>query len=324
MYKDEVQKMNEEKLQKKFDDEKVSTFIQKYFISLESKKSCLNYWSVIRQMLLWMMENNIIGKDLISEIDPEDFMEIESEDLTLYLRQRETNGISPTTLNVEKNIFSSFWEYLIRSKKCSVDYNIVKSVSYRGISCANGLFKKLPSDQQLDDMENRLGKRKDDFLRIRNIAVFYVLKWTGIRESECAGLDLDDVYLDEDIPYINVLGKGHYREMEKQPVFLTESTSRYLKEWLEFRKTVDNIVDVDALFVNRKGKRFNEAGIKHMFRDNGRGVTPHMVRHWYATYLNKTGNIAFAQQQLRHTSMNTTIGNYSNGVIGMKEMLKSL
>lgn len=324
MYKDEVQKANAEKLQKRFDEENIPQFIQTYFVNLQSKASCKNYWSTIRQMLIWMQDKKVINKDSISEIQPEDFLNIESEDLTIYLREREKNGILPTTLNKEKNVFSSFWEYLARTRKCPVDYNIVKSVAYKGISCNNGLYTKLPTNEQLDDMENKFASRKNDFLRIRNLAVFYVLKWTGIRESECAGLDLCDLYLDAKVPYIMVLGKGHYREIEKAPVFLTESTVRHLNEWLEFRNTMDKAKDTNALFVNRHGERFSEDGIRQLFFSNGNGVTPHMVRHWYATFLNKTDNLAFARQQLRHTSINTTINNYSNGVVGMKDVLKSL
>ena len=324
MYKDELQKQKEETLQKKFNEENIPKFIQTYFVNLQSKTSCKNYWGTIRQMLIWMLDRKVINKANISEIQPEDLLEIESEDLTIYLREREKNGILPTTLNTEKNVFSSFWEYLVRTRKCPVDYNIVRSVAYKGISGGNGLFKKLPTNDQLDAIEEKFAKRKNEFLRIRNLAVFYILKWTGIRESECAGLDLGDLYLDEEIPYIMVLGKGHYREIEKQPVFLTESATQHLREWLGYRSKMDNIIDKEALFLTRNGTRATEENIIKLFKYNGKDVTPHMMRHWYSTYLNTTGNIAFAQQQLRHTSMTTTVNNYSNGAVGMKEMLKGL
>ena len=143
MYKDEVQKRNEENLQRRFEQDNVPQFIQKYFINLESKSSCITYWATIKQLLNWSIEKKLIKKDNISEIEPEDFLEIEAEDVTMYLRERESDGIAPTTLGTEKNRISSFWEYLVRSRKCPVDYNIVRSVSYKGVSTGNGLFKKL-------------------------------------------------------------------------------------------------------------------------------------------------------------------------------------
>lgn len=51
---------------------------------------------------------------------------------------------------------------------------------------------------------------------------------------------------------------------------------------------------------------------------------PHMMRHWYASIMASKGNLAFAQQQLGHTSMMTTINNYANGSVGMKDVLNAM
>ena len=133
-YKIEVQKKNEEKLQRKFDEENISLFIQKYFINIESKAGAINYWVAIKDLLLWLMEKKIINKSVLSDIEADDFYDVESEDITMYLRNKEQGGMSPTTLETRKNIFSSFWKYLQRSNKCPVEQNIIESVSYKGIS----------------------------------------------------------------------------------------------------------------------------------------------------------------------------------------------
>ena len=101
-YKIEVQKKNEEKLQRKFDEENISLFIQKYFINIESKAGAINYWVAIRDLLLWLMEKKIIKKSALSDIEAEDFYEVESEDITMYLRYNEQSGMSPKTT---ENIF---------------------------------------------------------------------------------------------------------------------------------------------------------------------------------------------------------------------------
>ena len=67
--------------------------------------------------------------------------------------------MSPTTLEI-KNIFSSFWEYLKRSKKCPVKENIIADVSYKGISSNNNLIKKFPSETQLKNMEEKSKRKK--------------------------------------------------------------------------------------------------------------------------------------------------------------------
>ena len=51
-------------------------------------------------------------------------------------------------------------------------------------------------------------KKKDQFVRIRNLIILIVLKVTGLRESEIAGLNINKLYLDKEIPYIKVIRKG--------------------------------------------------------------------------------------------------------------------
>ena len=323
-YKAEIQKKNEEKLQRKFDEENISLFIQKYFINIESKAGAINYWVAIRDLLLWLMEKKIINKSALSDIESDDFYDVESEDITMYLRNKEQAGMSPTTLETRKNIFSSFWKYLKRSNKCPVKHNIIESVTYKGISSNNNLVRKLPTEKQLHDMEEKISKRGSGLIQIRNLTVLRLLKGSGIRESELAGLDMDDLFLDEEMPYIKILGKGKYREQEARTVYLTNDATEAMKEWLEKRNGVNCIENVNAVFITKTQKRLSESEIRSLFRNNSDGVTPHMVRHWYATVMAQKGGVVFTQQQLGHTSMNTTINNYANGSYGMKDILLNM
>ena len=324
-YKIEVQRKNEEKLQRKFDEENISLFIQKYFINIESKAGAINYWVAIRDLLLWLMEKKIINKSVLSEIDADDFYDVESEDITMYLRYKEQSGMSPTTLETRKNIFSSFWKYLQRSNKCPVEQNVIEAVSYKGISSNNNLVKKLPSDEQIKQMEEKIANKKDDFLRIRNLTVLRLLKGSGLRESELVGLELKDLFLDEDIPYIKIVGKGKYREIEARDVLLTNDAKVALEEWLEERGKLEGAGDLNAVFITKKIKRMTESDVRKLFEHaSGKQVTPHMMRHWFGTVAAKVGGVAFAQQQLGHTSMSTTINNYANGSYGMKDILANM
>ena len=115
--------------------------------------------------------------------------------------------------------------------------------------------------------------------------------------------------------------KGIFREREARTVYLTGDATSAIKEWLKYRDSLDNIVDKAAVFVNKNGKRLNEYNIQSIFRTYGDGMSPHMIRHWYATVMANTGNLAFSQQQLGHSSVDTTVNNYANGVYGMKDIL---
>ena len=323
-YKDEVQRKNTEKLQRKFNEDNTPGFIQKYFINIESKAGAINYYIAIKDLLVWLMENKTINRNSIAEITPDDFYNVESEDVTMYLKQKEQSGMSPTTLETRKNMFSSFWKYLKRTKVCPVNENIIADVSYKGISSSNNLIKKLPTEKQLQDMEEKIMRKNDEFVRVRNLIILRVLKGTGLRESELAGLNISDLYLDEEMPYIKIIGKGTYREIEARMVYLTSDAASAIKEWLEYRNGLENIVDESAVFLNKNGNRLSEYNIQSIFKTYGMGLTPHMIRHWFATAMANTGNLAFAQQQLGHSSLNTTVNNYANGAYGMRDVLANM
>ena len=324
-YKIEVQNKNAEKLNRKLDELNLPVYMRKYFtVKIESKAGALNYLGVIVDLLNWFIEEKLISKTNILDIEPSDFTDIMAEDITLYLKTKEQNGMSPTTLETRKHIISSFWDYMSRVKGTEIKDKFFKDVTYKGIPSGNNLVKKLPTEKQLNDMEEKIMWKKDIPVRNRNIAIFRVLRGTGIRESELAGLDLSDLHLDEEMPYITILGKGVYREMQNRTVYLCGSALKALKEWLEYRNTLDNIVDTEAVFINKNGTRTTERNIKQIFENYGNGITPHMMRHYYASVMNQNGNLAFVQQQLGHSSVNTTVNNYANGAVGMKDVLNNM
>lgn len=324
-YKIEVQSKNAKKLNSKLDELNLPIYMRKYFtVKIESKAGSLNYLGVIVDLLNWFIEEKLIDKTNISDIEPSDFTDIMAEDITLYLKTKEQNGMSPTTLETRKHMISSFWDYMSRVKGTEIKDGFFKDVTYKGIPSGNNLTKKLPTEKQLNDMEQKIMWKKDIPVRNRNISIFRVLRGTGIRESELAGLDLSDLHLDEEMPYITILGKGVYREMQNRTVYLSGSALKAIKEWLEYRSTLDNIVDTEAVFINKNGTRTTERNIKQIFENYGNGITPHMMRHYYASVMNQNGNLAFVQQQLGHSSVNTTVNNYANGAVGMKEKLMEM
>ena len=329
-YKIEVQNKNSEKLNRKLNELNAPQFLRDYLNELESKSGALNYLVAIKDFLQWLIENNIINKKSISGIEVSDFSDLRPQNISSYLRYKETNGMSPTTTETRKNIIKSFIQDIYSYRECLLRevYNNIedfyKMIKYKGIPSGNNLTKKLPTEKQLNDMEEKIMWKKDIPVRNRNIAIFRVLRGTGIRESELAGLDLSDLHLDEEMPYITILGKGVYREMQNRTVYLSGSALKALKEWLEYRNTLNNIIDTEAVFVNKNGTRTTERNIKQIFENYGNGITPHMMRHYYASVMNQNGNLAFVQQQLGHSSVNTTVNNYANGAVGMKEVLSNM
>lgn len=329
-YKDEVQKKNAEKLQRKFEDDNVPGFIRDFFSQISSRAARINYWITIKDMMLWLLENESISKSNISEILPEDFASVRKPKMISYLGYlKNDKGIKLTTLQTKKNQLGSFWEYLKDEEYVRKNViHMIKSEEFKPTKTNRRKLIKMPLHEDIIEMIEKIQKKKDDFVRIRNLIILRVLRGTGLRESELAGLDIADVYLDEEHPYILVTSKGtyDYTDEGKDIVYLTKDAISALKEWLEYRETLENIIDAKAVFLNKNGKRFTEDNIKTMFKNYSEGkITPHMMRHEYITVITKeSGDITFAQEQARHKSSNVTMFSYDSGASRSLSTLENL
>ncbi len=324
-YKDEVQKKNAEKLQKKFEESNVPLFIRDYFYNLNSEAGKLNYYSVIISMLNWMIDSNRIKRESVSGITESDINSLSKTDMIVYLETLIANGTLPSTINTKKNVLSSFWSHLVDEGIC--DKNIIHSIPKSKFKIKKKNNAKVPLPEDMMEMMEKIKKKKDDFVRERNLMIVRVLKGTGIRESELAGLDLKDLHLDDSNPYITVMGKGVYYTQDAEPVLISKDAKSALEEWLEIRNKVKNIIDDNALFINKNGKRLNERNIQDIFKNySNKKITPHMMRHLYATVLYQESghDAAFVQEQLRHSNVNTTLGTYAAGDSRSYEVLENM
>lgn len=330
-YKDEKQEEYEQRLNKSLNKYNVPRFIQSYFIGINSKIGAVSYWSLLKKFFTWLLDKRIIEKNTIADLNPDDFMKVNYTDIEEFLQEEEKSGILATTTEVHKQQLRSFWKHLVSIHDCPVTRNIVEDVRYQGAKYDNKVAK-YATDQQLYSMEQNVEKKKNDFLRIRNLAVLRVIKGTGIRESELCGLDLEDVFLHGDSdnkkidPFIVVLSKGKYRkERDSRHVYLTKDAINAITEYIDVRNRMDNIVDKHALFLNNRGKRLKEKSVRDIFKQYGKDFSPHMVRHWYATMISaNAGGSDFARQQLGHSSINTTINHYVNSIENMRDILAQM
>lgn len=324
-YKDEVQKKNAGKLQKKFEESNVPLFIRDYFYNLNSEAGKLNYYSVIISMLNWMIDSNRIKRESVSGITESDINSLSKTDMIVYLETLIANGTLPSTINTKKNVLSSFWSHLVDEGIC--DKNIIHSIPKSKFKIKKKNNAKVPLPEDMMEMMEKIKKKKDDFVRERNLMIVRVLKGTGIRESGLAGLDLKDLHLDDSNPYITVMGKGVYYTQDAEPVLISKDAKSALEEWLEIRNKVKNIIDDNALFINKNGKRLNERNIQDIFKNySNKKITPHMMRHLYATVLYQESghDAAFVQEQLRHSNVNTTLGTYAAGDSRSYEVLENM
>jgi integrase/recombinase XerC len=142
---------------------------------------------------------------------------------------------------------------------------------------------------------NQVLRLIDSIEDIRDKLIVRTIYATGVRVSELCNINIEDIDFDEHT--IRIRGKGD----KIRTVFVDEDT---LSELLKF---IGNRI-VGPLFVGQQGKHISSRAIQHIFKHYApQGITPHKIRHSYASELYKRSkNLRVVQENLGHTSIKTT------------------
>jgi integrase/recombinase XerD len=143
---------------------------------------------------------------------------------------------------------------------------------------------------------------------LRDRAILELLYGSGLRISELAGLDVNDVDLEEGS--VRVLGKGGKERDVPLGTFARSAVSAYLTR---ARPALATSKSRSALFLNHRGGRLTRQGCSMMLRQHARRagirgpVSPHTLRHSFATHLLEGGaDVRVVQELLGHASVATT------------------
>ena len=261
-----------------------------------------------------------------------------------YLLDLSLKGYSPNTIQTYKSILHSFNEY-IQSKKHDTNNEMLQNIkqylvymknekkvtqNYLHLVATvirnlfeyeqNQLFLEIPVPKRTKSLPKALNEKevqklihyRDDMidlevmdwkqeLLLRNKLIIMLLYSTGLRVSELVHIKLVDIdFLENNI---RVTGKG----AKDRVVLFDNETRELLKVWLDFRSS-----DSDYLFFNKHGGMISTRIVQNMVRGYGfdclgKRVTPHMLRHSFATHLLKNGvDIRGIQLLLGHSSLSTT------------------
>lgn len=317
MYKDEKQEQNRMKLEKlikkyNFPDELAGFFRNS---SVRSRQGLINYFSSINNFLQWCLENCLMNSfDEIGNIKP-------SNVVTYLTYCHDERGLKPSSIVTIQNNLSSFFNYL-QEEDIIIKSPMLKRNSKLFATKKKKNHKKLPSKQYLDLLEENLSKIPNEISRIKYCTIYRVLKGSGLREIELCGLDMKDIHIEEEYPFITILRKGSYYESELEQIYISNDAAKAIREWLSVR---DNLKpNCDALFLNRSGDRLLERNVLKSINKYSEGnITPHMLRHLYATELySATNDLSFVQEQCGHVvGSSVTLGVYAHGTISSKSAL---
>lgn len=318
-YKNEIGLRYKEKLNNELNEYDCPSVIRSFFGGLSSEVSKYNYWITIRNFLEYMIDNKVIDNTM-NDITCDDLNSIKMSNAMDYFNSI-NDDYKKSSMATKKKQLSSFFTFLKNNR--DVDMNIIDAMPPK-FKYKPPKTDKFPHKDDVDKMLIKASSNKNRFMRSRNLAIFYMFLGSGIRLTELCCLDIDDVDLDNES--INVMRKGNYDEEYKDEVYLYGSIMTYLKDWMIQRELSG--VTGNALFVNGKGERLSEKTVQYLFKQySGSKVTPHMMRHLYATTLyEKSGHDeSLVQDNMGHSlGSSVTLDSYITTRETNRELFKTL
>ncbi len=228
------------------------------------------------------------------------YLKIEQEDIKKYLKSLEK--LNKKTSTISRNLASirSFYQYLLRTKKVKIDPT--ESIGSPKIE------KKAPSVLSAQEVELLLEQPKNvDLKGIRDKAMLEFAYATGMRVTEIISLYLEDVNIEEG--YVVCKNGSRQRNIPLGSLSL-EALKEYIKN---ARPILVKDEKVKELFVNINGKKLTRQGfwkIVKYYKEQAhitKDITPHVLRHSFATHLLQNGaDLKAIQTMLGHSDISST------------------
>ena len=228
------------------------------------------------------------------------YAKVNTENIKGYLEYLQEIGKKSSTVSRNLASIRSFYQFLIRTKK-------VKKDPTEGIQSPK-IEKKAPSVLTSKEIELLLEQPKDvDLKGTRDKAMLEFAYATGMRVTEIISLNIEDVKLDEG--YV-VCHSGS----KQRNIPLGTMSLKALKEYIEeARPVIIKDEKVKALFVNINGQRLTRQGfwkIVKYYKEQAhitKEITPHILRHSFATHLLQNGaDLKAIQTKLGHSDISST------------------
>ena len=325
-YYEDVNIKNELKLREML--KKMPAFCKQFFIGIEprtSSRTRLAYAYDLDTFFDYLKQNNPLLKtvdvtsiplSILNQITPQDI-----EEYLFYLKYYEKDGVAHA--NDERGIkrklasLRTFYRYLYKNEMIENDPAI--KVDMPKIHDKN--IVRLDADEVallLDVVESgeNLTARQQIYhekTKKRDLAILTLLLGTGIRVSECVGLDLDDV------DFKNNGIKIHRKGGAEVIVYFGDEVRQALLGYIEERNQIEALDgSTNALFLYLKKSRINVRSVENLVKKYAKlvtslkNITPHKLRSTYGTALyRETGDIYLVADVLGHKDVNTTKKHYA-------------
>ena len=304
-------------------------FCKDYFRAIDSTtttKTRISYAYDIRIFFQFLLDENPVFKnyamtdfsvdvlDQIKAIDLEEYMEY----LKVYQNGDKTETNGERGLKRKISALRSFYAYYYKREMIHSNPTVLIDVP----KIHDKSIIRLDTDEVallLDYIEHcgdsLTGQKRVYYEKTkeRDLAIVTLLLGTGIRVSECVGLDIEDVDFKNN--GIKVTRKGG----NEMVVYFGEEVEKALKRYLEIREGITPLAGHEhALFYSAQRKRMGVQAVENMVKKYSRQITttkkitPHKLRSTYGTALyQETGDIYLVADVLGHKDVNTTKKHYA-------------
>ena len=277
------------------------------------------------------LEEKDINKDLVSFLEYLEYQKNYSkhtilnyrEDINEYFNYLDSEGINYK--NIEYSDIRFYLMYLKDTKKdinSSIDRKLsalrsfYKYMANEGIVSTNVFSlvsgpkkdKKLPRYFEYNELEELFRvPNTSTALGKRDLLILEMLYATGVRVSELVNIKVSDIDLGR--RNILILGKGNKERYVTYGEYCEDALKSYLDSGRSFLCGIDN----DYLFLNSNGGQLTERGVRYILdkiiKDTSinKKISPHMIRHSFATHLLNNGcDLLTVQKLLGHESIKAT------------------
>ena len=325
-YFEDVNKKNEIKLRKRL--EKLPAFCKTFFIGIEpttASRTRIAYAYDLGCFFEYLHEYNPLCKKMeITEIPLsilEELKPMDIEEYLSYLKYYVKDGIEYT--NDERGIkrklasLRTFYRYFYKNELIKEDPAIKvdmpkiheKNIIRLDVDEVALLLDEVESGDSLTERQ----RKYHDKTKVRDLAIMTLLLGTGIRVSECVGLDMQDVDFKND--GIKIHRKGGAEVI----VYFGEEVRRALMDYfVERQRITAEDGSINALFLSLQNRRITVRSVEKLVKKYAqlvttlKTITPHKLRSTYGTNLyRESGDIYLVADVLGHKDVNTTRKHYA-------------
>lgn len=312
-------------------------FARQYFLAQEASKETrtrLSYAYDIRTFFRYLQENNPLLRDReIRSWDVSILDDLTATDIDEYKSFLSVYSVNESLLGTPKENSFTNGEFGLKRKMSALRSFYAFYYKREMIHTNPTLLVDMPklhehSIVRMDEGEtaalldyiehggDQLSGQKKLYYektKVRDLAIVTLLLGTGIRVSECVGLDVDDVDFRNN--GIHIIRKGGSESV----VYFGDEVEKALLDYLEVRETITPLPGHEnALFFSTQRKRMGVQAVENMVKKYARcittskKITPHKLRSTYGTALyRETGDIYLVADVLGHKDVNTTKKHYA-------------